>query len=178
MRAHQLVFFVGQRQGRGHCDAVAGVDAHRVHVFDGTDNDGVVGGVPHNFHLIFFPTQKALIHKDLRHGGCFKPAPADGFVVGAVISNAAACTAQRKRRANDGGQANVLQRIEGLGHASGDIVLAVILLGGSDDGGFGVFDAETVHRLTEQFAILGHFDGCTLGTNQLNAEFFKHTHIV
>ena len=32
--AHPLIFLVGQRLGRGDGDAVAGVDAHRVEVFD------------------------------------------------------------------------------------------------------------------------------------------------
>ena len=69
VRAHDLVFFVGQRQGRGHGDAVAGVHAHRVHVFDGADDDGVVRLIAHDFHFEFFPTQQGLVDEDLTHRG-------------------------------------------------------------------------------------------------------------
>lgn len=41
--AHFLVFAVGQRHLRGDGDGVAGVDAHGVEVFDGADDDDVVG---------------------------------------------------------------------------------------------------------------------------------------
>ena len=40
--AHRLVFLVGQRLRRRDGDAVAGVDAHRVEVLDGADDDDVV----------------------------------------------------------------------------------------------------------------------------------------
>ena len=70
--AHDLVFLVGQRQGRGDRDAVARVHAHRVDVFDGADDDGVVGLVADNLHLEFFPTQQRFIDQNLRHGAGFK----------------------------------------------------------------------------------------------------------
>ena len=65
--AHDLVFFVGQRQGRGHGDRVACMHTHRVDVFDGTDDDSVVGGVAHHLHLVFFPAQQAFIDQNLIH---------------------------------------------------------------------------------------------------------------
>ena len=70
--AHDLVFLVGQRQRRGDGNRVASVHAHRVDVFDGADDDRVVGLVPDNLHLELFPTQKGFIDQNLRHGAGFK----------------------------------------------------------------------------------------------------------
>src|SRR5262249_49474873 len=41
--AHTLVFLVGQRLGGGDGDRITGVHPHRVKVFDGADDDDVVG---------------------------------------------------------------------------------------------------------------------------------------
>src|SRR3546814_7713665 len=40
--AHDLIFLVGQRQRGRDGDGIAGMDAHRVDIFDGTDDDGIV----------------------------------------------------------------------------------------------------------------------------------------
>jgi hypothetical protein len=58
--AHHLVFLVGERLRRGHRDAVAGVDAHRVEVLDAAHDDAVVGAVAHDFHLELLPADQAL----------------------------------------------------------------------------------------------------------------------
>ena len=65
--AHDLVFLVGQRQGRSDGDRIAGMHAHRVDVFDRADDDGVVGGVAHHLHLVFLPAQQAFVDEDLAH---------------------------------------------------------------------------------------------------------------
>src|SRR5690606_10422439 len=49
---HDLVFLVGQRLGWRNSDGVAGVDAHRIEVFDGADDDAVVLFVADHFHLV------------------------------------------------------------------------------------------------------------------------------
>ncbi len=40
--AHDLVFLVGQGQGRGHRDGIAGMHAHRIEVLDRADDDAIV----------------------------------------------------------------------------------------------------------------------------------------
>ncbi len=47
--AHGLVLDVGQRLLRRHGDRVAGMHAHGVKVFDGTDDHEVVAMIPHHF---------------------------------------------------------------------------------------------------------------------------------
>ena len=101
--AHDLVFFIGQGQGRGHGDAVAGMHAHRVHILNRADDDCVIGGVAHHFHFILFPTQKALINQDLTDGGRIQAGFAKMHIILSVIRHATACAAQCEGRANDRG---------------------------------------------------------------------------
>ena len=164
VRAHDLVFFVRQGQSGGHGDRVARVHTHRVHVFDRTDDDGVVGGVAHHLHLVFFPTQQGFIDQDLVHRRGIKARAAIVFVIVAVIGHAAAGPAKGKCGADNRGQADVFEG----GHAFFD---------GVGDGRFGVFDAQTIHGLTEQFAVFGHFDGLALGADQFDVELLQHTHV-
>ena len=66
--AHDLVFLVGQRQGRGDGDAVAGVHAHRIDVFDGADDDAVVRRVADHFHLDILSSPAGFLDQDLGIG--------------------------------------------------------------------------------------------------------------
>ena len=65
--AHHLVFFVRESQRRSNGDRIACVNAHWIDVFDGADDNRVVCRVAHDFHFIFFPTQKRLVHENLVH---------------------------------------------------------------------------------------------------------------
>ena len=174
--AHDLVFFVRECQRRRHCDAVARVDAHWVHVFDATDDDGVVSGVPDHFHLELFPAQQRFVDEDLAHGRGVHAGAAVEFVIFAVVGNAAAGAAHGEGGADDGGQADFFQCFQCDGNTCGEVFLAVCVFGCGANGRLGVFDAQTVHRLTEQLAILGHFDGFALGADHLDAEFLQHAH--
>ncbi len=176
-RAHDLVFFVGQRQRGGYGDRIAGMDAHRVDVFNGADDDGVIGGVAHHLHLIFFPAEQGFIDEDLRHGGGFKPAPADGFIVVAVIGDAAAGAAKGESGADDRGQADIFDGFKRGGYACLDVIFARGQFRGGDDGGLGVFKADPVHRFAEQFTIFCHFNGRALGADQFNIVLFQHAHV-
>jgi hypothetical protein len=55
--AHDLVFAVGECLYGCDGDGISGVDAHGIEVFDGADDDAVVGAVTHDFHFEFFPAE-------------------------------------------------------------------------------------------------------------------------
>src|SRR3546814_4084249 len=55
--AHDLIFLVGQRQRGGDGDAVAGMHAHRIDIFDRADDAAIVLAVAHHLPLIFFPAE-------------------------------------------------------------------------------------------------------------------------
>ena len=67
MVAHDLIFFIRQCQRWRDGDRIARMHAHRIHIFNRTDDNGVIRGVAHHFHFIFFPTQKRFIHQNLVH---------------------------------------------------------------------------------------------------------------
>ena len=175
--AHDLVFFVGQRQGRGDGDRIARVHAHGIDVFNRANDDRVVRLVAHDFHLELFPAEQGFVDKDLRHGGRFHAGAAVVFVLFAVIRHAAAGAAKGKGGADDGGQADIFDRFNRQLQTGLDVELAVLFLGGGDDRRFGVFDSKAVHRFAEQPAILCHFNGFALCADHFDAEFFQHAHV-
>jgi hypothetical protein len=99
--AHQLVFLVGQRLRRGHRDAVAGVDAHRVEVLDAAHDDAVVGAVADDFHLVLLPADQALLDQQFLGRRQVQPALADLLELFRVVGDAAAGAAQREAGADD-----------------------------------------------------------------------------
>ena len=176
--AHDLVFFVGQRQRGCHSDRVTCVHAHRVHVFDGTDDDGVVGFVADNFHFVFFPAQQRFIDQDLVHRRCVHARAAVVFVVFAVVRDTATCATQCKGGADDGRQTDFFQRVHRHAHAFFQVGSAVFLFRCGDDGGFGVFQTDAIHRFAEQFAVFGHFDGVTFRADHFDVELVEDTHFL
>ena len=112
--AHDLVFFVGQRQRRRHRDAVAGVHAHRVDVLDRADDDAVVRLVADHLHLEFLPAEHALLDQHLGGRRGLQAALDDLAEFLAVVGDAAAGAAERERRPDDGRQPDDRQPIQGL----------------------------------------------------------------
>ena len=181
--AHHLILFVRQRQGRRHCNRVAGVHTHRVNVLDGTDDDAVVRRVADHFHLVFLPADEAFVDEDLRGRRGGETCAADLFIFLDIVSDAAARAAEREGGPDDSGQADDVDSVHGRLEA-GDPVIAFRLAGFSrqlrrgDDGGARVLETDTVHRLAEQLAVLGHLDGFGLGADQLDTVFFQDARMV
>ena len=92
--AHRLVFAVGQRLYRRDRDRVAGVHAHRVHVLDGADDDGVPRLVAHHLHLEFLPADQGLLYEDFAVQRRGEPARDDFAEFPGVVRNAAARSAE------------------------------------------------------------------------------------
>ncbi len=124
--AHDLVFLVGQRQRWRDSDGVTGMDAHRIDVFDGADDDAIVRGVADDFHLILLPAQNRFFDQNFRRRRGVEAAGDDVEEFRAVIGNAAARAAQRKRRADDGGQADMIDGLGGNGHGVGHVTLLAV----------------------------------------------------
>ena len=99
--AHHLVFLVGQRLHRRDGNRVARVHAHRIEIFDRTDNHAVVHPVAHHFHFEFFPADQRFFDQhfaDRRHG---ESAPGDFVQIVRIVSDAAATAAECERRPNN-----------------------------------------------------------------------------
>jgi len=75
--AHGLVFAVREGLRGGDGDGIAGVDAHRVHVLDGADDDDVVGEVAHDLEFEFLPAEDRFFDEALVDGREVKAAGED-----------------------------------------------------------------------------------------------------
>ena len=177
MVAHDLVFFVGQRQGRGHGDRIACVYTHRIDVLDRANDDRIVSGVTHHLHFELFPAKQAFVDQDLPHWRRVHARAAVEFVIVAVIGHATAGAAHGKGRADNCGQADIVQRVERKLNPRRKVFLAAGRNRRCDDGCLGVFDAQPVHRFAEKFAILCHFNGFAFRANHLDVEFLQHAHL-
>ena len=149
MVAHDLIFFIRQRQRWRDGDRIARMHAHRIHIFNRTDDNGVIRGVAHHFHFIFFPTQKRFIHQNLVHRRSIHARAAIIFKIIAVIGHAAACSAQRKGWANDRGQSDFIQGLIGHANASVQIGFTFGIFRRGNNRGFGVFDPQPIHRFAK-----------------------------
>jgi hypothetical protein len=112
--AHHLVFLVGQRQRGGDGDRVAGMHAHRVDVLDGADDDAVVRLVADDLHLVFLPAEQDSSTRICATGEASMPRHGRCLEFLAVVGDAAAGAAEREGGADDGGQADLVERVHGL----------------------------------------------------------------
>ncbi len=158
--AHDLVFLVGQRQSRGDGDAVAGMHAHRVDIFNGADDDAVVRLVAHHFHLIFFPAQHALVDHHFTDRRRIEAGSHDHLEFFVVISDAAAAAPHGEAGTDDGRQAGDFFRRAGLVQRFDDAVLRH-------------FQADAGHRVTEQQTVFRFIDALKLGADHLDIVFFE-----
>ena len=99
--AQRLVFAVRQRQRRRHRQAVARVHAHRIEVFNGTDDAGIILAVAHHFHLEFFPAQHGFFDQHFADRTEGQAVGADGFELLFVAGDAAAGPAKGEARPHD-----------------------------------------------------------------------------
>ena len=163
--AHDLVFLVGQRQRRRHRDGIAGVDAHRVDVLDRADDDAIVPLVADNLHLVFLPTEHALLDEHLVGGGRIDPALDDLDIFALGIGDAATCAAHCERRADDRRQADVVEDGERTRQRL-DLMRARRR------------QADLGHRLAEFLAVLGLVDRLRRGADHLDVVLLQRAHLL
>ncbi len=154
--AHPLVLLVGERQRRRDGDAVARVDAHRVHVLDGADDDEVVRDVAHHLELVFLPPDDGLLDENLVDGAQAEAASGELTELFDVVGDAAADAAEGERRADDGGEPRALHDVERLGQGAREPALRRL-------------DADFGHRVAEQQAIFTDLDRVDVRSDELDA---------
>ena len=112
--AQTLVFLVCQCQRRCNGNRVAGMDAHRVEVFNRTDYDAVIVVIPHHFHFVLFPPQHGDFQQYLGGRRCFEAAFDDIDKLFAVVGDTAAGTPHRKRWPDDGRKTDTGETVQRL----------------------------------------------------------------
>ena len=154
------------------------MNAHRIDVFNGTDNNCIVCFVAHDLHFKFFPTQQTFIDQNLVYGRSIHSSATEMFIIITVIGHAPACSSKRKGGTDDGWKANFRKRLKRHSDPFGKISRSVCKFGRSNDGRLRVFQTDAFHRFTEQFAVFSHFDGIAFGADHLNTEFFQDAHFL
>ncbi len=147
---------VAQGLGGGHDHGVAGVDADGVQVLHVADGDDIALVVAHDLVLDLFPTGDALFHQDLMDGGKTEAVGADLDQLFFGLADAAAGAAHGEGRADDDGIADAVSAGQSVFQRLHDLR--------GDDGLM-----QLLHRLLEQFAVLGAVDGLRLAGQQADA---------
>src|SRR3954462_282005 len=122
------------------------MDAHRIEILDGANDDAIVLVVAHHFHLEFFPANNRFLDKQFVRRRSIQPALADSQKFFLVVSDTAAGSAECERWPDDGREPNHglhLQR----------------LFDTMSDGRTRTGKANTGHRLFELLTILCLVDG-------------------
>ncbi len=96
-----LVLAVGQGLGRGHRDRVAGVDSHRIEVFDRTHDDERAGRVAHHLELVLLPAENRGLDQHLVGRRGLQPLLEEDLEALAIVSDAAAPPAEGEGRAEN-----------------------------------------------------------------------------
>ncbi len=96
--AHHLVLPVGERLRGRNRDRIAGVHAHGIEVFDGADDDDVVGDIAHHLQLELLPAEYVLFDQHFMHRREGNAAFQDLDEILAVVRNAASCAPQSEAR--------------------------------------------------------------------------------
>ena len=156
-----LVFLVGQGLGRGNRDGIAGMHPHRVEIFDGADDDAVVGAIPHHLHLEFLPAQHRFFDQHFADRRQIEAAFEDFHQFLAVVGDAAAAAAQSEGRPEDGRKADLVVPGQRLFQVVGDHRAWS-------------FQADFVHGLAEAVAVLGHVDGVGRSADHFHSVLLQH----
>ena len=163
--AHALIFLIGQRLGRCHRDRVAGMDAHRVEVLDGADDDDVVRPVAHHLQLKFLPADDRFLDQDFV-GRAEVETMGNQFVeLLAVVGDAAARAAEREAGAEHARQADALANVLGFGERAGDAAR-------------GYVDADLEHGGLELLPILRLVDHLRAGADHLDLVLLENAVMV
>ena len=155
--AHDLILAVRQRLDRRDGDRVAGVNAHRVEVFDRANHHAIVSAVAHDFHLELFPTEQGFIDEHLGNRRKIEPPGDDFLILLAVVSDPAALAAEGERWPHDQRESpDFLGDLASFLHRVGDARARHI-------------EADLDHRLLEELTVLALIDGLGIGADHADA---------
>ena len=134
--------------------------AHRVEVFDGTDDDAVVVFVTHHLHLELFPTEQRFFDQQLFGRRQLQTVFADADKFFMVVGDAATTATHGEAGANHRRKAQrFLHRMRFFERVRNT--------------GAGRAETDFGHRVFELGAVLGLLNGVLVGANKLDVVAFK-----
>ncbi len=135
--------------------------AHRIQVFNGTNDDAIVLAIPHHFHFIFFPAQERLFNQQLFGGRRLQAALADFNELFLIVGNAAARAAHGEGWPDNGRKAHRPLHLLRFFHAVGNA-------------GTRRAQANPGHRALELFAVFRLVNRLARSADHLDAKLFQH----
>ncbi len=135
--------------------------AHRVEILDRADNDAVVVLVTNDLHLELFPADHRLLEQNLGSGRHFEAVRDDALEFLAVVGDAAARTAERERRPDNGREPDVLLLLERFFERMRDERTRAL-------------EADFGHCLAKQVTILGHVDRLAFRRDHLDVKLLEN----
>ena len=155
--AELLVGLVGEGHLRRDGDRVAGVDAHRVEVLDRADDDDVVAPVADHLELELVPALDRLLDEHLADRALAQAELDLGAQLRRGRDEAAAVAAERERGPDDRGHGDAGELVDRR-----------------DDPRLRHRQADALHRLAEELAVLGAADHVDGRAEQLDPERVEH----
>ena len=124
--AHHLIFAIGQRLRGRDRDRIAGVHAHGIEIFDGADDDGVVGLIAHHLQLEFLPAEHAFFDQDFVHRRKIEAAFQNFFQLLAIVGDAAAGAAHGEAGAQNHGIADARGELQAFFDRCSPVAIAAV----------------------------------------------------
>ncbi len=137
------------------------MDAHRIHILHGTDHDGCIIGISHDFKFDLFPSGDGHLYKALVCRGEGKAVFDDGPKLLLILCDTASGTAQGKGRSYNDRVSDFLRK-------------AYCTLNIPGDGRRGYRFTDFLHELSEGFPVFGLFDGLKIRSQDLHLEFLEY----
>ena len=138
--------------------------AHRVKVFDRTNDDALILMVAHDLHLVLFPTQETFFDQDLGGGRGIETGLHHLFILFSIVGDAATGTTQCKAGPNDNGE--LADQFISRGEGITQIVYR---------SGFGHIQTDLDHGLLKDVAGFALFNGLRFGADHFDSIFFEDT---
>ena len=136
------------------------MDAHGVDVLYGADHDDVIGEVAHDLQLELLPACDALLDEGRVYGAGVESVCDGAAEFGVVAGRGPSLAAQGEAGADDEGVTDLLGQLLGFREAS-------------DRAARRDLQADTLHRLGEQLAVLGLTDRGYRGAEELHVQLVE-----
>ena len=163
--AHPLEGGVRQRHRRRHRDGVARVDAHRIEVLDGADDDHIVVGVAEQLELELLPPHQRLVDHHLMDRRDMQRASQQLIELLRVVHHGRPRPTERERRPDAQWEPELL---------SGLLALEEALRGGLRRHRH----ADFAHQLAEALAVLGDVDRVDVDPDHLHPVLLPDAHLL
>ena len=156
-----------RRDGQHGCRAegISGVHAHSINIFNETDRDHLVLGVPDNLQFEFFPAQHRLFNQDLVDDTGRKTPGRNCSKLLDIIHQSSPCSTHAVCRPNYNRIAKLIRNHLRVFHTIDRLT-------------FRHFNAKAIHGLLESSAILPAFNGVDVHADDLNAVFIQDASFV